>query len=767
LKIQFLFILLAFIFVLSSNAQSLVSGKIIENTKKGSSISNAVLITNQQRYFFSNHAGEFEFLLKPNEYVDRILAKDFLVYDQKKSSSLIEMQPSKGPIGTPLKRSKIAEVTKQQVATVNFKFKSFSKTVISNEAPDFVLRKDSDFRLTQSGGLQQKINAISVEGLEGVVPKMVTKDIHFFNWFQTYIKIFEEQFISPFNTLNKANYEFYLIYEDAQVEIIGIEPVLKGFQRSFKGVLVLDKSSLKFKKIQVTLDADYRLTLSTEFDDRLGLPVFTELFISPGQGGKRVSFFEGGLDFGRIQKKNPKQDKAKLIHQQIYFDHKSGDTIAPFLKQLSKTLEDRDHTVPYGYWEELNYDFIKGKALDTSALKLYLNKENVKNRVKRISAFDAGYLSIGRVDVDLTRLVKLNNFEGLRLGLGLQSNQSFSEKYRIGGFAAYGTQDGNFKYGFNVGKLLNADTSTWLNAFYDNDIEEVGANSYLTDQRVYSLFEPRLVNITFFYKYKKYGLSLQHNFTPQLMSELKVDKNNISQTRTYAFENDGNLFENYNLTTATFGLRWTPNTTYSKVGERIYIDDKFTPEITAQLSQSIEGVLDGDFSFTKLSAKIDYDFQHSWGSLSSIELGGDLGFGDIPLMHAFHAFPNSPNKPTIGNRFSVAGVKSFETMYFNEFFSTKLATLHLKHRLTPFKLSNAIQPELVLISRHAIGDFQNPELHQNIAFNTLSQGYNEAGLEINKLFFGFGLSFAYRYGAYHLPEFEDNFSLKFTFYLKL
>jgi hypothetical protein len=251
------------------------------------------------------------------------------------------------------------------------------------------------------------------------------------------------------------------------------------------------------------------------------------------------------------------------------------------------------------------------------------------------------------------------------------------------------------------------------------------------------------------------------------MSELKVDKNNISQTRAYAFENDGNLFENYNLTTATFGLRWTPNTTYSKVGERIYIDDEFTPEITAQLSQSIEGVLDGDFSFTKLSAKIDYDFQHSWGSLSSIELGGDLGFGDIPLMHTFHAFPNSPNKPTVLNRFSVAGVKSFETMYFNEFFSTKLATLHLKHRLAPFKLSNTIQPELVLISRHAIGDFQNPELHQNIAFNTMSQGYNEAGLEINKLFFGFGLSFAYRYGAYHLPEFEDNLSLKFTFYLKL
>jgi len=52
-------------------------------------------------------------------------------------------------------------------------------------------------------------------------------------------------------------------------------------------------------------------------------------------------------------------------------------------------------------------------------------------------------------------------------------------------------------------------------------------------------------------------------------------------------------------------------------------------------------------------------------------------------------------------------------------------------------------------------------------FNTLEQVYNESGFEINKLIFGFGLSFAYRYGFYNLPEFEDNISFKFTFNLKV
>jgi hypothetical protein len=57
--------------------------------------------------------------------------------------------------------------------------------------------------------------------------------------------------------------------------------------------------------------------------------------------------------------------------------------------------------------------------------------------------------------------------------------------------------------------------------------------------------------------------------------------------------------------------------------------------------------------------------------------------------------------------------------------------------------------------------------HQNISFGTLEKGYSESGFEINKLLFGFGASFAYRYGGYHLPKFDDNIAFKFTFNMSL
>ena len=118
-------------------------------------------------------------------------------------------------------------------------------------------------------------------------------------------------------------------------------------------------------------------------------------------------------------------------------------------------------------------------------------------------------------------------------------------------------------------------------------------------------------------------------------------------------------------------------------------------------------------------------------------------------------------------RFSVAGNNSFETMFFNEFFSDKFTTLQIKQYLKPFHVSDQFNPQMVLITRYALGDISHPEYHQNVTFSSLEKGYSESGFEINKLLFGFGLSFTYRYGAYHLPEFGDNVAFKFTFNLTL
>ena len=355
----------------------------------------------------------------------------------------------------------------------------------------------------------------------------------------------------------------------------------------------------------------------------------------------------------------------------------------------------------------------------------------------------------------------------MRIGIGGLTNEKFSDRFRLEGYFVYGFKDARFKFGIGGGALLNKNTGSWLNVNYTDDLKEVGSFFYLTDRRVYSLFEPRLVNIDFYYKHRTWSSSLQHRIFPKLLSETQVSVSNIDQTGDYIYINDGTSFSSYKTAESTIALRWSPFSKFLKTPTGFKEIQDGYPKVTAQYTQGFDGIFDSDFSYNKIGIKAEYTINRLNQSSTSFLLEGDIASGDIPLTHLYHAYPNAPTKETIFQRFSVAGRRSFETMFFSEFFSDRLATLQVRHKLRPFKITDWFKPEMVLITRYAIGDVSNQDNHQGVDFESLEQFYQESGFEINKLFAGFGLSFAYRYGAYHLPRFEDNIAFKFTFYLKL
>jgi hypothetical protein len=392
---------------------------------------------------------------------------------------------------------------------------------------------------------------------------------------------------------------------------------------------------------------------------------------------------------------------------------------------------------------------------------------NLENRVGRITDFGNGYYRVGFFDVDLKVLFKYNVWEGIRLGVGGLTNERLSDRFRFGGYIVRVLDQGIFNYQLTSNYLIFPETKTFLGVTYTKDIQEMGDNPFLNSQRTYNLFEPRLVNIAQFYRHRTIQTNLTHQINPRFNTELQVSKSDVEQIIPYTYINNGTPLTDYSVVQAKAGISWTPFGQYVETPSGVTEYNVGYPRISAQVTQSFEGFLDGDFNFTKFDLRLDHQVRHINRSFTEVVFEGNFGFGNIPLTHAYHAYPNSPNKETIINRFSVAGNRSFETMYFGEFFSDKLASVQIKHQLKPWVISARIKPEFVLITRHAIGDFSNQENHPDFTFNTLEKGYSESGFEINKIFWGFGMSFAYRYGAYHLPAFEDNVAFKFTFKLSL
>jgi len=395
-----------------------------------------------------------------------------------------------------------------------------------------------------------------------------------------------------------------------------------------------------------------------------------------------------------------------------------------------------------------------------------IENDSIKRRAF-IQQLGNGYFPTKYIDIDLRYLIKFNQYEGLRTGLGGQTNNTFSEKIRFNSYVVYGFRDHTFKYSVGSGVRLSEKTNTWLNFSYTDDLNETGSSTFLTDKRFFQLFEPRLLNIDLFHKHITKAISVEHQFTPHLVGETEFAVSNVNPTYSYDFLINNKTYKAFHFSTSKTAFQWSPFSQFETKDNTIQEVKEGYPKFTLQYTKGFSKVFKSDFNFSKIDFRTIFKKSYTKDSFSLLTVTAGLANGETPLTHMYHAYPNNITKETIMQRFSVAGVTSFETMFFNEFFSDKITTLQFKHYLNPFKFSKRFQPQLVLISRYAIGDMNNIQRHQQVSFKTLEKGYTESGFEINKLVFGFGLSFTYRYGAYHLPKLEDNMALKFTFNVTL
>ncbi|WP_299208626.1 DUF5686 family protein [uncultured Dokdonia sp.] len=693
------------------------------------------------------------------------------------SVSFAQTESSKTAEEIIQKAISLRDTNDPRVVLSNYTYTSYEKTIITDSLKtsthSYLSEKVSTTSYTESQGFIENVIGFQLAGFKKIKYEVLAVNLQSRSFYDEDFVIFNTRYAGILSKRGVRNYIYTLIPSTVENEIhISFTPKRPKAIPGLSGVMVLDKEKLAIKNIQVSLDDAIKIKLNQSYifnkEANLYLPENRVLFIDKGNSDRRLSFFGGRISIGTLQEENLEEmiTKKYLVSttSNSDFSLKAKETkTQPF----AITIEPYATEQPPSFWQTYRLENLTKKdERSFSEIERIINAENIERRLGTINNFSIGYYSVNFFDFDLTYPVKFNNFEGLRLGLGGVTNESFSKDFRIEGYGAYGFKDQEIKYGAGGGVLLNAKKDAWISLTYNSDLEEVGNYAYLTDRRVYSLFEPRLVNINLFYKHRTTRTNLEYRIAPKLLSEFQVAHRRIEQTTPYRYIKDGVEISNYDITEATAGIRWSPRSKFMKTEAGINEVYDGYPKVTAQISQSIDG-LEGDFNFTKIGAKVFYRLDRLNKSATELLIEGNIGFGDLPITHLFQAYPNAPTKETILQRFSVAGVNSFETMFFSEFFSDKLVTAQLKHRLAPFNISKSFKPEMVFITRFAIGDIQNPEDHLDIQFGSLKKGYTESGFEINKLIFGFGTSLTYRYGAYHLPNFEDNIAFKFTFNLQL
>jgi len=648
----------------------------------------------------------------------------------------------------------------------------------------YISEKASRYQFTRAKGRQEVIEASRMAGFKNPIYEILALKLQSFSFYDPTYTLFGTKYTNPLTKLGLKKYRFKIldtvISQERPAYMIHYFPREEKQRSELEGVLYIDMQSYALQEIVAQLKAiiDIKATQSFEYfpQEQVWFPKQRKIQLVRGENNKGVSLFGGLVQVkgseadSTIVRTNP-SDSERLLY--LLATEKNFDialnTPLNFKKRgfavnLSELANSRDES----FWNTYRTDSIVQRDQETyTVLDSVVAAENIERKLLLGRKFLEGYYPIGIFDFDLRRLFKFNEFEGFRNGIGVVTNEKFSDNIVLNAYSVYGTRDRVFKFGLGGTVRLDKPTNTWFGAQYIDDLVESGSLEYITDGRMFSLFEPRLFNITLFHATKRFSTYLDHDVTSKIQTRIQLSTINVDPRFDYTFTNDGQSFTTYNISEVKFGIQWNPFSEYIDTPQGKKIAKNGYPQFTFLGAQSVSNVFASNFNFTKFSIRSRYNITHKNEATTRFLIKGGIGFGDIPLTHLFDTSPNQPNDDTIFGRFSVTGRESFETMFFNEFFSDRYVSGQVKHTFRPFRISNRIAPRLSLISRAAIGDVSNLEKHAGLNFNRLNQGFLESGLELNRIFAGFGLSFFYRYGAYHLPRIDDNISFKFTYYFGL
>jgi hypothetical protein len=583
---------------------------------------------------------------------------------------------------------------------------------------------------------------------------------------------------NPISNYGRKLYTYHLLdstkIQNRKVYRIYFEPK-KLKKNRLRGVLYVDAENFSIAKAyyriygMVNINATYTFNFLKEHN--IWFPEKRKIVLSKGSNPEDLSILGGTMKFNSSLEQgldNNTSDRTVLIIESVPFDIIINKPVTIKNNGIKIEVPETSLNRSEKYWKSIAKDTIDNRKIKTyTSLDSLSRTSNLERKIFLGRKIINGYLPVSYLDLDLRSIIKYNNYEGFRLGLGVVTNNKLSEEYKVSLYGAYGFKDEGFKFGVTPSYLLNKEDETWVSASYVDDVSEIGQTVFATDSRRFRIYDPRPFNISTFYNNRISSTFIESRLIPKTSAYFSLSHSQITPLFDYAFINNGQSFSNYNITSMQFAIQWNPFSSYMQTPLGKIEIEKRHPKFSLQVTQTIPQILGNNFDFTKVDFKTFYEIPYLSGQKSSLLFQAGLAYGDIPLTQLYAIAPNNLNKDAILKRITFAGKNSFETMYYNEFFSDKYVSLQLKHTFNRINIGYKLNPEITVVTRMAFGTIDNPENHIGLPFNSLEKGFFESGIECNKLFKGFGLVAFYRYGNYQLANFDDNIAIKISYNLDL
>jgi len=660
-----------------------------------------------------------------------------------------------------------------KIDSSNYKFKK-----LINKQHLFLTEKIAKYQFDKKV-LKETVLATKMAGFKMPIYEISGLNLQSFSVYDNRYELFETKYKNPIATNPFQVYQFKILdsvrLQNRNTYLIYFKDKKKD--NGLSGLLYIDQQNYAIAKAIMRVKGVLDITGIHEFnyipEVELWFPKRKIFKIVKGINDEDIRILGETLKFDAEQteqknsRKKEASDYAYLLSETDFFEASYNLPIKIRHPNIAIEIKDNAINKEESYWQKYRKDSLDLRNIGTyTGLDSIVSKKGIEKKLRFGRKILNGYVPFGIVDLDPRYLVTYNNYEGFRLGLGGRTSEKFSKIIRIEGYTAYGAKDAVFKYSLGLATRIEKFSNSWIGLSYTDDLKEIASTSFAIDNPTFKLYDPRPFNVSTFYNFQTWRAYIETKIIPKTESIWEITHSKIEPQFDYIFNYRDRLYDNYKMTTAMLSIQWNPFSNYMQTPTgRIEIDKKF-PKFTFQYTQALPDIAN-DFVFGKLDFRTEYEKKYLNGQKTALLFESGYTYGDVPLTHLYNTSPNNLNKESVIQRVTFAGKNSFETMYFNEFFSSEYAFFQIKHSSKRIELFKKIKPSLVLVSRMAWGNLKKPEQQIGINYKTLDKGYFESGLEINQIYNGLGLSASFRYGPYQLEKFVDNLAVKLTFIFNL
>ncbi len=398
----------------------------------------------------------------------------------------------------------------------------------------------------------------------------------------------------------------------------------------------------------------------------------------------------------------------------------------------------------------------------------------IKKWYKLGKAFYKDQLAVDLLGINLNNLFSLNQYEGLRLGMGLTTTEKISKTVSLGGYGAYGFRDKNWKFGGNFNIYLKKSKENYFQVKTMFDLEEPGSQHFFgqSDDFFRKIMTERMD------KYRLSGISFYNGFINNTNAEISLSSYWREPTYEYLYAPEADTDslttpQRFKSTDLSIKLRYSVDGNFYVGKRQLLTFGKTFPVLYVNFTKGLDGVLGGNYNYTKYSFKINYSF-----------FVGNYGQSDVTIeygsMNSNLPYPMLFNGR--GGKSTLSGIivkDVFQTMDIYGFVSNNYFNIYYQHNFGSLMFNKGrFRPEFGFALNAGWGqlNLENPEeIHQRIEISDYSRGYYETGLLVNNLLKakilglvkgGLGIGIFYNFGYYAQPKIYDNMAFRITYLVR-